>query len=129
MKKVSIIIPIYNKEKKIQQIVEAVNHVKFPRRVTLHDLIFVDNGSTDKTFTKITSVAQDFKRLNIAVVSYNRRLAKNDAIREGIKASNTDLNIILSPTLSNLNEKLVELKARTSLRYKIWNFVAQTVNL
>ena len=129
MKNISFIIPLHNEEKRIEKTFEALTRVKLPRGVKLSEAILVDNGSTDNTFTKIGNLVQYYSALNVSVISYKRKLTKKEAVAYGKHASQADFNLVLSPTLSNLNEKLIRLDLRMPLRQRVWSFLKQNINL
>lgn len=58
--KISIIIPAFNEEKVIKNTIEALLETKYPKK----EIIFVDDGSTDKTLNIATQFREQIKVLH-----------------------------------------------------------------
>lgn len=80
MKTLSIIIPAYNEEKTIQQILKKIENVKLP---TKKEIIIVDDASKDKTIKKIQEYQKNTK-LNIKLFKQKTNKGKGAALRKGI---------------------------------------------
>lgn len=73
---VSVIIPAYNEEHTIRQVLEAVQALPFDKQI-----IVVNDGSTDNT----RSILETFSSANdITIVNYEENSGKGFAIRSGI---------------------------------------------
>ena len=83
--KYSVIIPAYNEE---QTILELINKVKTLKRKFNIELIVVDDGSTDKT----SAIFKNVKGIKKIILQKN--CGKGFAIREGIKSARGDYVII-----------------------------------
>lgn len=83
--KLSIIIPVYNEEKTILQIVEKVRNVNFPVKT---EIIIVDDGSKDSTRDKLKNI-KDAK-----IILHQKNQGKGAAVKTGIKNSTGDYIII-----------------------------------
>jgi glycosyltransferase involved in cell wall biosynthesis len=87
--KISVIIPCYNEENTIQQIIELVRNALNERE---YEIILVDDGSTDATSQIINDV---FANQNtIKVISHELNLGKGAALRSGFNACSGDVVII-----------------------------------
>ena len=87
--KISVIIPCYNEENTIQQIIELVRNALNERE---YEIILVDDGSTDNT----SQIIKDFS-LNedaIVVITHELNLGKGAALRSGFNACSGDVVII-----------------------------------
>ena len=87
--KISIIIPCYNEENTIQQIVELVRNAL---NESEYEIILVDDWSTDNT----SQIIKDFS-LNedtIVVITHELNLGKGAALRSGFNACSGDVVII-----------------------------------
>ena len=78
IKKLSIIIPVYNEKKTIKEIIKRVDRVNIPK-----EIIIVDDGSTDGTTKIIKSLKTKKSQLKIIIQPIN--MGKGAAIRTGIK--------------------------------------------
>ncbi len=81
---VSIVIPAYNEQKRIQRTLEAVNGY-FLSKPLSRQIIVVDDGSTDNT----VGMVEDMKThiTGLSVIAYRPNRGKGYAIRKGVEAS------------------------------------------
>ncbi|OGE64285.1 hypothetical protein A3J13_00600 [Candidatus Daviesbacteria bacterium RIFCSPLOWO2_02_FULL_36_8] len=87
--KLSIIIPVFNEEKTIGEIVKKVLDVNLPIKF-IKEIIIVNDGSVDKT----TDILQGFKQKQIKIFTHIKNLGKGAAIRTGINNSTGEIIII-----------------------------------
>lgn len=78
--KLSVVIPVYNEEKTIGKVLS-----KIPKE---HEIIVVDDGSTDNSY----KIAKSF---GAKVIRHNKNLGYDRAIRTGIENSKTDVIVTL----------------------------------
>lgn len=86
VKKLSVIIPVYNEAKTIATIVKQVIKVKVPK-----EIIIIDDGSTDGTAKIIDSFKRKFK---LKIIHQPINLGKGAAIRTGIQHATGEYIII-----------------------------------
>ncbi len=89
--KLSIIIPVYNEEKTIKEILTKVNGVRLKNGMT-KEIIVVDDGSTDKSKFEIRNLK--FKIINLKLISHRVNKGKGAAIKSGIKSATGDIIIV-----------------------------------
>ncbi len=94
-RKVSAIIPAYNEEENIKEVLETVS------RTELDEIIVVDDGSEDGT----SRIVKSFEDINLLVLEDNR--GKTEAIKAGVKRSKNDVFMFLDADLINLRESHV----------------------
>lgn len=87
MNKLSIIIPVFNEEKTISELLRRVLFVKLPFGIK-KEIIVISDGSTDNT-DKILAGQKRIKYLR-----HIRNLGKGAAVKTGLKTSTGDLIII-----------------------------------
>ncbi len=85
---VSIIIPAYNEEATIAQILKKVSDTKFPEH--RKEIIVINDGSTDRTNTIILSL---ISRVN-KYIRLKKNSGKGRAIKVGLRAASGDLVLI-----------------------------------
>jgi dolichol-phosphate mannosyltransferase len=85
MKKISIVIPAYNEENTIAQILYKVQKVDLSPYEK--EIIVVDNNSTDKTF----QIAQSIEKVRVFI---EKQKGKGSAVKKGLEVSTGDLIII-----------------------------------
>lgn len=83
--KLSIVIPVYNEENTILQIIEKVKKVNFP---VDNEIIIVDDGSSDSTREKLKKIK------GARVILHDKNQGKGSAVKTGIKNSTGDYIII-----------------------------------
>ena len=83
-KKVSIIVPAYNEEKTIGNVLEKLNSLDFGLE---KEIIVVDDGSTDTT----RFVVEKFKNDSLKIISHRMNQGKGAAIKTGIQNSTGDI--------------------------------------
>lgn len=89
IKKLSIIIPVYNEEKTLANIIKKVFTVKIPK-----EIIIVDDGSTDNTHTVITALRKKYAKNLVKTIMQPTNKGKGAAIRAGIEQVTGDYTII-----------------------------------
>jgi dolichyl-phosphate beta-glucosyltransferase len=82
---ISIVIPVWNEEKKIVNDIESINNY-FSQKSYNCELIIVDDGSDDKTFELAKEVSVD-SSLSKNVIQLTAHSGKGCAVRTGVKAS------------------------------------------
>ena len=114
MRSISFIIPVHNEEKRLSKTFKALQQVQgqLPHGLKLAEIIFVDNGSTDKTFLKLADFARENGNINISIISYKTKLPAKKVFLEGLKASKSHYTILLNKDLSNLKQELNKLKIK-----------------
>ena len=74
---ISIVIPSYNEEGNIERTADVVSKLMEDNNID-YELVFVNDGSKDKTWEKISSVAE--KKPHIVGVNFSRNFGKESAI-------------------------------------------------
>jgi len=90
MKELSIIIPVFNEEKTISEILRKVSKVKIPNVST--EIVVVDDGSTDATASEIQN--SEFRIQNFKYIRHKTNQGKGAAVRTGIKHATGDYIVI-----------------------------------
>ena len=94
-KKVSIIIPAFNEEGNIHPIYSALSSI-FNKRYN-YEIIFIDDGSIDKTLKKIEQLSSKDKR--VKYLSFSRNFGHQNALRAGLASAKGDCAISLDADL------------------------------
>lgn len=89
--KLSILIPVYNEEETISQVLTELAHLKLSWE---KEIIVIDDGSTDETGNKIKEALHHLGKRTIRVISHSKNLGKGAAIRSGIKKATGDYILI-----------------------------------
>lgn len=89
MKKLSIIIPVFNEEKTIRQLLNRVQNIKLPTGIS-KEIIVVDDCSTDQTSRILTNL----KKIKFKYIIHQKNMGKGASVRTGILNSEGDFIII-----------------------------------
>jgi len=92
--KLSIIIPVFNEENTISEVIRKISLLKITD--IEKEIIVVDDGSTDATASEIqnSSRSQRDKIQNLKVIHHKENLGKGAAVRTGIENSTGDYIVI-----------------------------------
>jgi glycosyltransferase involved in cell wall biosynthesis len=88
--KLSIVIPVYNEEKTINNILRIVDKVKLPKEIKKREIVVVDDYSKDGTRAILTKI----KNKNIKVIYHEKNQGKGAALRTGFENCTGDIIII-----------------------------------
>ncbi len=101
MKTITFVIPVYNEEKRLDKTIKALKEVKLPAGLKLEKIIFVNDGSTDKTVQVIEKVAKSKTiAFPISLLTYKQNKGKGFAIRQGMRIASSDYNLFFDADMS-----------------------------
>lgn len=106
MRKISISIPCYNEEKNVQIAYSTLKKVMTSIKKYDYELIFVDNGSIDKTRQLITTIAKKDKKVKGIFLS--RNFGPEASGRAGLDYSSGDAFIGISCDLQDPPELILK---------------------
>ena len=98
MKKLSIIVPCYNEEDSIPLFYKEIKKISSSLRVKL-ELIFVDDGSSDKSLEIMKELTTSYKWINY--ISFSRNFGKEAAMLAGLTESTGDYVTIMDVDLQD----------------------------
>lgn len=98
MKGVSIVIPVYNEEENIQHSYAEITDVMLAMDVT-YELIYVDDGSRDKTLANLVAISQGDP--NVRIIEFRRNFGQTAAMAAGFDHSRYDIVVALDGDLQN----------------------------
>lgn len=118
--KLSIIVPVFNEEKTIADVLKRLNSVIIPG--VMKEIIVVDDGSTDVTALVISNFTPPAGGSNFKIIQHKKNQGKGAAVRTGIKQATGDYILIQDADLEynpNDIEKLLEpvKKSRATVVY------------
>ncbi len=100
---ISIVIGAFNEENRVGQSLHKI-HQFLQSHKTDHEIIVVDDGSTDRTSPVVAELAQSIATLRI--IRYEKNRGKGYALRTGVLASQGDLVLVSDADLSTPIEEL-----------------------
>ena len=106
----SVILPAYNEEKMIAAAAEVISGLMDEAGIE-HELLFVDDGSRDKTWAEISAAAE--KNPHVRGLHFSRNFGKEAAMFAGLERAAGDCCVVLDCDLQHPPEKIVEM-------YRLW---------
>lgn len=89
--KLSIIIPTYNEQRTIRELIGSVQAAPYPIE---HEIIIVDDASIDRTYEKEMLIRFKNEKRNIRIFKNRINKGKGFSIRKGIKRAKGDIIIV-----------------------------------
>ena len=111
MDKISLIVPCYNEESNIEPFYNAIVDVFQNLPDADFELMYVNDGSKDNTFSKIEELNKKDKR--VKCVSFARNFGKEAALFAGIRNVTGDCTVVLDADLQHPPAVIIEM-------YKKW---------
>ena len=106
MKKISIVIPVYFEEKVIPVIYSRLKD--FLSKISYnYEIIFVDDGSGDRSFEILKAIA--LKDKTIKIISFSRNFGHQIAITAGIDEASGDAIIVMDADMQDPPEVILEM--------------------
>lgn len=102
----SVIIPCYNEELVVQETYKQLSEV-MKRAGMDYELVFVNDGSRDRTIDLLTSIAQEDNRVKI--INFARNFGHQCAVTAGINHCNGDLAVIIDADLQDPPEVILDM--------------------
>lgn len=96
--RISIIVPCYNEEENVVAFYEEIFQLKSSMECVF-EIIFVDDGSNDKTLERIKMLHQ--KDRAVRYLSLSRNFGKEAAVFAGLEYSNADYTVIMDADLQD----------------------------
>ena len=95
----SIVVPCYNEEESIKIFYDELNESLNEIKDSNYEVIFVDDGSKDKTLANIKKLAKTDS--NIKYISFSRNFGKESALYAGLKESSGEYVAIMDVDLQD----------------------------
>ena len=108
MKTVSVVIPMYYEEEVAKECYEKVSNVlKNLEEKYDYEIIFVNDGSKDKTLEILENIAKDDKKAKI--ISFSRNFGHQAAVTAGLKEVSGDAIVIIDADLQDPPELIPQM--------------------
>lgn len=107
MKKISIIIPAYNEEESLPILYDRINNLMSTMKNYEFEILFINDGSKDKTLEIIKEIRQNDQR--ICYVDFSRNFGKEIAMMAGLDYATGDCVIFMDADLQDPPELIPEL--------------------
>ncbi len=102
----SIIIPAYNEEESLGELVDWIVRVVNKENLS-YEIIFVDDGSNDQTWANIVNLQNNNN--NIRGISFRRNYGKSAALNVGFEAAKGNVVITMDADLQDSPDEIPEL--------------------
>lgn len=104
MEKISIVVPCYNEEKALPYFYKEIDKVSKKMKSLVFELLFVDDGSNDRTLEILKDLSKEDKR--VKYLSFSRNFGKESAIYAGLENSTGDYVTLMDADLQDPPELL-----------------------
>ncbi|OSZ82472.1 glycosyltransferase [Chitinophagaceae bacterium IBVUCB1] len=106
MPDISIVIPLYNEEESLPELVDWIERVCGEMGYT-HEIIMIDDGSTDSSWDVIKRLSKDYSAVH--GIKFQRNYGKSAALNEGFKAAKGHVVITMDADLQDSPDEIPEL--------------------
>ena len=103
---ISVVIPAYNEELIIEKTAQTIENILSGNAIE-HEILFVNDGSKDKTWIEISRVCEG--NHNIRGISFSRNFGKESAMFAGLAEAKGDCVVVIDCDLQHPPEKIVEM--------------------
>ena len=119
MKKLSLIVPVYNEEEMIPLFFEKIMEVLSQINDYSKEIVCVNDGSKDRTLALLKEYKKKYKELHI--VSFSRNFGHEAAVAAGFKCCEGDVAIVMDADLQDPPEVIFDLLKEYKKGYKVVN--------
>ena len=118
MKKISIIVPMYYEQEVAKECYKRIKEVliKLSNEYE-YEIIFVNDGSKDKTLDILKAIAVEDKFVKI--ISFSRNFGHQAAVTAGIKNCDGDVTVIIDADMQDPPELIIDMLEKWKEGYKI----------
>lgn len=103
---ISVIVPLYNEEESLPKLLEWIERVMAEHKFT-YEVIFVNDGSTDKSWTVIETLQQ--QSAHVRGIKFRHNYGKSPALYCGFRAAQGDVVITMDADLQDSPDEIPEL--------------------
>lgn len=100
---ISVVTPVYNEEESLKELFAKIESV-FNRLDKTYEVIFIDDGSTDKTFGILKGLSANNQRLKI--IQFRRNFGKSAALTAGFEIASGEFVITMDGDLQDDPEEI-----------------------
>ncbi len=107
MKSVTVVVPCYNEQEVVSLTFERLKGVLEPLEGYAWRILFVDDGSTDRTLERLERIASEERR--VSIISFSRNFGHEAATTAGLFHVETDFAVIIDADLQDPPELIPEM--------------------
>ncbi len=113
---VTVIIPTYNEEGSLEELYRSLTTM-LEGSASAHELLFVDDGSTDSSLQIIRKLRENDRRVKI--ISFSRNYGKSPALDEGFKAAKGEIVVTIDADLQDNPDEIPAMIAKLDDGYDL----------
>jgi glycosyltransferase involved in cell wall biosynthesis len=122
-KKISLVVPCFNEEKTVPSFLESVTPILEATELDF-EIVFIDDGSSDKTVTTI--LAQSMKFPFVRLVEFSRHFGKEAALTAGLQFATGNAVIPMDCDLQDPPSLIPEMIAEWKAGFKVVHAVRRS---
>lgn len=103
---ISVVIPLYNEEESLPELTSWIERVMKENGFS-YEILFVDDGSTDRSLDVIHRLSKDNDRIH--AVSFSRNYGKSPALNVGFRRAKGDVVITMDADLQDSPDEIPDL--------------------
>ncbi|MBR2704768.1 MAG: glycosyltransferase [Clostridia bacterium] len=107
MKKISVIIPMFNEQEVVDECYKRLNSILKSLEEYDYEMVIINDGSKDNTYNMISKIAQVDKK--VKVLSFSRNFGHQAAVTAGLKYSTGDAVLIIDADLQDPPELIPDM--------------------
>lgn len=107
MKKISIVIPMYNEQEVASECYKRVKNVLSELSQYEHEIIMIDDGSKDKTLEIIEKFAEQDE--NLKIISFSKNFGHQAGVTAGLKETSGDAVVIIDADMQDPPELIKDM--------------------
>ena len=107
MSKISVVVPMYYEEEVANECYNRLNKVLTSIPNYEHEIIFINDGSKDKTLSILEEIAKQDN--NVKIISFSRNFGHQCAVTAGLKYTTGDAIVIIDADLQDPPELIPEM--------------------
>ncbi len=107
MMDISIVIPLFNEEESLPELLAWIERVVNTNQLT-YEVILIDDGSTDESWSVIEKLRM--ANSNIKAIKFQRNYGKSAALNEGFKAAQGEVVITMDADMQDSPDEIPELR-------------------
>lgn len=105
MTQISIVIPLYNEEESLPELIDWISRV-MKTHGFLYEVLMIDDGSNDDSWNVIEGLSEEYP---IKAIKFNRNYGKSAALNVGFKHAIGDVIITMDADLQDSPDEIPEL--------------------
>ncbi|PKP11809.1 MAG: glycosyltransferase [Bacteroidetes bacterium HGW-Bacteroidetes-4] len=99
----SIVVPLYNEEESLSELVAWIAKVMYEKSLS-YEILLIDDGSTDKSWHEIEMLAQEYG--SVRGIKFRRNYGKSAALHSGFQAAEGDVIITMDADLQDRPDEI-----------------------